>query len=228
MVHTVESTCAVQSLRFFIKTADTNWCLHGCFLKAISLVGGAPGQIAKWQFTISPSWMEPITTTFPDTTTTAAWTTNAVPTAAGSVFMNAYGTTTRATLTARAITIGITLGIQPIMGYNGIDSAQMIVGASRIPDDIKVSLTVDAEGDSATPTWWSAWAANLRRHLLIAWSVGNGSTLSCYFPNLAWTGKQPTQMDMEGLNRVGLEFVAGTDTTGATDLARSAMRWGLA
>ena len=43
---------------------------------------------------------EPITTTFPDTTTTAAWTTNAVPTAAGSVFMNAYGTATRSTLTA--------------------------------------------------------------------------------------------------------------------------------
>ena len=228
MVHTVESTCTTTPLRMFVKTADTSWCLHGCFIKALSFNGGAPGQIAKWQFTIGVSWMEPISTTFPDTTTTAAWTTNAVPTAAGSVFMNAYGTTTRATLTARAITIGITLGIQPVMGYNGIDSSQMIVGASRIPDDIKVSLTVDAEGDSATPTWWSAWAANLRRHLLIAWSVGNGSTLSCYFPNLAWTGKQPTQMDMEGLNRVGLEFVAGTDTTGATDLARSAMRWGLA
>ena len=228
MVHTVESACVTQPLRMFVKTADTNWCLHGCFIKALSFNGGAPGQIAKWQFTIGVSWMEPISTTFPDTTTTAAWTTNAVPTAAGSVFMNAYGTTTRATLTARAITIGITLGVQPVMGYNGIDSSQMIVGASRIPDDIKVSLTVDAEGDSATPTWWTAWAANLRRHLLIAWSVGNGSTLSCYFPNLAWTGKQPTQMDMEGLNRVGLEFVAGTDTTGATDLARSAMRWGLA
>ncbi len=228
MVHTVESACVTQPLRMFVKTADTNWCLHGCVIKALSFNGGAPGQIAKWQFTIGVSWMEPISTTFPDTTTTAAWTTNAVPTAAGSVFMNAYGTTTRATLTARAITIGITLGIQPVMGYNGIDTSQMIVGASRIPDDIKVSLTVDAEGDSATPTWWTAWAANLRRHLLIAWSVGNGSTLSCYFPNLAWTGKQPTQMDMEGLNRVGLEFVAGTDTTGATDLARSAMRWGLA
>ena len=228
MVHTVESTCAVQPLRFFFKTADTNWCAHGSFIKAYQFTGGAPGQIAKHVFTIGVSWMEPISTTFPDTTTTAAWTTNAVPTAAGSVFMNAYGTTTRATLTARAITIGITLGVQPVMGYNGIDTSQMIVGASRIPDDIKVSLTVDAEGDSATPTWWTAWAANLRRHLLIAWSVGNGSTLSCYFPNLAWTGKQPTQMDMEGLNRVGLEFVAGTDTTGATDLARSAMRWGLA
>lgn len=227
-VHTVESTCATQPLRFFIKTADTNWCLHGCFVKALSFTGGSPGQIAKWQYTIGVSWLEPITTTFPDTTTTAAWTTNAVPTAAGSVFMNAYGTATRATLTARSISIGITLGVQPVMGYNGISTAQTIVGASRVPDDIKVSLIVDAEGDSATPTWWTAWAANLRRHLLIAWSVGDGSTLSCYFPNLAWAGKQPTQQDFEGLNRVPLEFVAGTDTAGATDLERSAMRWGLA
>lgn len=228
MVHTVESTCATQPLRMFIKTADTNWCLHGCFVKSLSFTGGAPGQIAKWQMTFGVSWLEPISATFPDTTTTAAWTTNAVPTAAGSVFMNAYGTATRSTLTARAISIGITLGIQPVMGYNGISTAQMIVGASRVPDDIKVSITVDAEGDSATPTWWTAWAANLRRHLLIAWSVGDTASLACYFPNLRWTGKQPTQMDFEGLNRVALEFEAGTDTTGATDLARSAMRWGLA
>ncbi len=228
MVHTVESTCAVQSLRMFIKTADTNWCLHGCFIKGYAFNGGSPGQIAKHVYTIGVSWLEPISTTFPDTTTTAAWTTNAVPTAAGSVFMNAYGTATRSTLTARAISIGITLGVQPVMGYNGISTAQTIVGASRVPDDIKVSITVDAEGDSATPTWWTAWAANLRRHLLIAWSVGDGSSLCCYFPNLAWTGKQPTQMDFEGLNRVGLEFVAGTDTAGTTDLSRSAMRWGLA
>ena len=229
MVHTVESTCAVPSLRMFIKTADTSWCLHGCFIKAIALVGGTPGQIAKWQFTIAPSWMEPITTTFPDTTTTAAWTTNAVPTAAGSLFLQAKGTTTRATPTARALSIGITLGIQPTDGYNdGVNAGQKYTGAKRIPDDIKVSLTVAAAGDSATPTYYTNWNTNAEQHMLVAWSVGNGSTLSCYFPDLKWAGKQPTQADLEGLNAVPMEFVASTDTTGATDLARSAMRWGLA
>lgn len=227
-VHTVESTCAVTSLRMFIKTADTSWCLHGCFIKSIAFTGGAPGTIAKWQITFGVSWMEPITTTFPDTTTTAAWTTAAVPTAAGSVFMNTYGTATRATLTARAISIGITLGIVPVMGYDGASTSQMIVGAKRIPDSLKVSMTVDAEGDSATPPWYTAWNTNARQHLLIAWSVGDGSTLSCYFPNLCWSGKQPTQTDLDGLNRVPLELEAGTDTAGTTDLSRSAMRWGLA
>lgn len=227
MVHTVESTCATQPLRMFIGTADTNWCLHGCVIKGLTFVGGI-GQVPKWQYTIGVSWLEPVSASFPNTTSTAAWSNIGVPSAGGSVFMNAYGTATRSTLTARAISIGITLGIQPVMGYNGISTAQTMVGASRVPDSIKVSITVDAEGDSASPTWWAAWAANLRRHLLIAYAVGDTASLACYFPNLRWTGKQPTQMDYEGLNRVALEFEAGTDTTGATDLARSAMRWGLA
>lgn len=229
MVHTVESTCAVQSLRMFIKTADTSWCLHGCFIKSLAFTGGAPGQIAKWQFTFGVSWMEPISTTFPDTTTTAAWTTNAVPTAAGSLFLQAKGTTTRATPAVRAMSIGLTFNIVPTSGYNlAVSNGQVITGAKRTPGDIKVSLTIAANGDSASPTYYAGWDTNAPQHLLVAWSVGDTRSLSCYFPNLQWAGKQPTQADLEGLNAVPVEFVASTDTTGATELARSAMRWGLA
>ena len=35
--YTVESSCVVDSMRFFIKTADVSWCLHGCFPQAIKI-----------------------------------------------------------------------------------------------------------------------------------------------------------------------------------------------
>jgi hypothetical protein len=228
VVYTPESTCVVSPRRFVLKTADLSWCLHGCFPKAAKLAGGGVGQTLKLQITVGVSWGEPISTTFPDTTTTAAWTTLPTPIAAGSIFMQDFGTTTRQVLAARQFSIDLTLGIVPLFGYTGVSEAQGIVGASRVADTVNVSITVDAEGDDATPTWWDKWAANTEQHLLAGYTVGDGSAIACYLPRLVWTGAQPTQVDGDGLNRVTLSLQARTDPSETTDQARSMMRWGFA
>lgn len=227
VVHTPESDCSVTSRRFFLKTADQSWILHGCFPKSLKVTGGI-GQIMKWQATIGVSWVEPVNATFPDTSTTAPWTYNAAPVAGGSVFLQAHGTATRQIVTARQVAVDITLGIQPVTGFDAVSTSQVVVGAKRVPDTIRLSLLVDAAGASASPTWWGAWATNARYHALLGYVVGAGAAVACYLPNLAWSGPQPTQSDLDGLNRVALEFEAGADTAESTDLGRSAMRWGFA
>jgi hypothetical protein len=227
VVHTPESDCSVTSRRFFLKTSDQSWILHGCFPKSLKVTGGI-GQIMKWQATIGVSWVEPVNATFPDTSTTAPWTYNAAPVAGGSVFLQAHGTATRQIVTARQVAVDITLGIQPVTGFDAVSTSQVVVGAKRVPDTIRLSLLVDAAGASASPTWWGAWATNARYHALLGYVVGPGAAVACYLPNLAWSGSQPTQSDLDGLNRVALEFEAGADTAESTDLGRSAMRWGFA
>lgn len=229
-IHTVESSCSTgTSKRFRIMTADTQWVCHGCFQKGYSVTGGAAGEIMKVQLVIGVAWVEPVSATFPDVSSTAPWTYNAVPTAGGGLNLQTYGVATRNIVACRSFTVSVTLGIVPIIGYNGISTQQTIVGASRTPDDIKVSMIVDAEGPSATPTWWTAGATNAIWHALMGYSVGDGAAVACYLPRMRMTGNKPTQQDHEGLNRVALEFVAGTDTPEtASELSLSAIRWGIA
>jgi hypothetical protein len=115
------------------------------------------------------------------------------------------------------------------MGHNGVSAYQTIVGASRIPDQITCSLILNAGGASATPEWFTNFRTNARWQLLGGFSTAAGAALSCYLPNLAYAGNLPTQIDSDGLNRVQIDFKAGTDTTEtASALSLSAMRWGFA
>lgn len=226
--YTQETTCATTSKRFFIKSADTQWCLHGCFVKGIALSGYNPGELPMIEVTIGVSWAEPISATFPDTTA-MDWTIAPVPVGAGGIFLQTYGTTTRQIVNCRNLAINYTVGVTPLMGHATVSPYQTITGASRVPDQISVSVTLDAEGASANPTWWAAWLTNARWHLLASLSTAAGSAVACYFPNLAFTGNRPTQVDSDGLNRVVVNFQAGADTAETTDeLSLSAMRWGFA
>lgn len=230
-VYTLETSCAMTSKRLFIKTADTQWCLHGCFLKSYTISGYNPGELPMIEVTVGVSWFEPISATFPDTTG-YNWTTQPVPVGGGQIWLNTYGTATYPTSTiaaVRSFSLSVTAGVVPLMGHNGVSAYQTIVGASRVPDQITCSLILDAGGASATPTWWTNFATNARWHLLAGLSTAAGSALACYLPNLAFTGNRPTQIDSDGLNRVQVDFKAGTDTAEtASDLALSAMRWGFA
>lgn len=229
--YTLETSCAMTSKRFFIKTADTQWCLHGCFLKGYTISGYNPGELPMIEVTVGVSWFEPISATFPDTTA-LSWTTQPVPVGGGQIWLNTYGTTTYPTSTiaaVRSFSLSVTAGVQPLMTHAGVSAYQTIGGASRVPDQITCSVILDAGGASANPTWWAAFLTNARWHLLAGLSTAAGSALACYLPNLAFTGNRPTQIDSDGLNRVQLDFKAGTDTAEtASELSLSSMRWGFA
>ena len=220
---TVESTCAVTSQRFILKTADLQVVAHGCFVKACSLTGYNTGEVGQCELTIGVSWAEPVSTTFPDTAATAAWTFNPAPNAAGYWNLQDYGTTTRNVVQVRSATINYTRGIVPLPGQ-GVNVYQKWVGASQTPDQIRVSLVVDAAGASATPTWYTKARAQTPQHLLCPLSVSDGSAVCIYFPRLVWAEQVPMQTAVDGLNRVTLQFAASADTTGGSELERSAMR----
>jgi len=228
--YTKETSCAMTSKRFFVKTADTQWCLHGCFPKSYTISGLNPGELPMIEVTLGVSWFEPISATFPDTTG-YSWTTQPVPVGGGQIWLQTYGTTTYPTTTiaaVRSFSLSVTAGVQPLMGHAGVNAYQTIVGASRTPDQITCTVILDAGGASATPTWWTNARTNARWHLLAGLSTAAGSAVACYLPNMTFTNV-PTQVDNDGLNRVEVMFKAGTDTAEtASDLSLSAMRWGFA
>jgi hypothetical protein len=222
----VESTCAVVPKRFLIKTADTQWVGHGCFPMAIQITGTNPGEVPKWTFTVGVSKFEPVSTTFPDTTSVD--THLPAPVGAGAVLFQNYGTTTRNALaTLRACSVDIQLGITPIPGMGNYPD-QKWCGAKRQPTTVTATLTVDAEGPSATPTYYTDWATNAWKQLLIGFSNGIGTSLAVCLPRCVYTGKRPTQQAVDDLNRVTFMVRGGTDTleTGS-ELARSALKIGL-
>lgn len=228
-MYTVETSCAVTSKRFFVKTADFCWALHGCFPKAWSLQGLGVGQVPKLVVTVGVSEMTPISASLPDTTATAAWTYLPAPVAAGSIVLQDYGETSRQVLECRSFNVEVATGIVPIMGYDGAAAGQTIVSAKRGPTKVTVTAIVAAAGaPTASPEWYARALANTDQQLVAGLSVGAGSAVAIACPLLHWDGKVPTQQDHEGFNSVGLTLVASADPAGTTDLARSVLRLGFA
>lgn len=217
---------ASASKRFLAMSADFQAMCHGCFPKAYSFTGGAPGEALKMRCTVGVSWARPRGDTFPSVTLPP--TTNPAPAGAGSFFLQDRGTVTRPSpaLTLRQFGIAVTAGIVPVMGYNGVNPYQVIVGARRTSDQIIVSATLDGEGPDSTPRWYDAWGTNTPQHGQMAYSTADGTALSCYFPNLFWRGDRPMQVDFQGCNGVPIQFDARTGLTVTTELTASAMRWG--
>lgn len=230
-IYTVSSASqtTLTSKRFRALTPDFQAVLHGCFVKGYKLSGTNPGEVSHLTIDVGVSWAEPISTTFPDSASTAAWTYNPSVVAAGSVALQAYGTTTRAVVAARSVMIEVTAGISMEKGYNAANGAAVYTGAKRTPDAIKVTAIIAHGGPSATPTYYAAWAATTPYHMLLSLSIGVGQAVGIYFRRLIWTGKQPTQVGHDGLNAVALEFYASSDPAGgATEQAKAAMVLGLA
>ncbi len=225
-IYSAETSCAVTSKRFQILTADTQWVAHGCFPTAIAFENLGPGMIPTAKITVGVSWFEPVSTTFPSAKSVSTATPS--PVAQGSAFFQTHGTTTRATLGIRSLSIAYTLGMQPVMGIDGNSPYQCITGASRTADTVTVTMVVDAAGASATPTYWTAWLTNAAKHLLLGLSTVDGQALAFYLSRCVWEGNRPTQVDSDGLNRVTLTLRGLSNTVTTNDLTRSMFRVGLA
>lgn len=227
-MYTASNTCAVASKRFRLLTADMQVVCHGCFPMSYTLTGYNPGEILKMAITVGVSWIEPVSGSFPDTSSTAAWTFNPTPVAGGSIVLTSYGATTRTILDCRSLNIAPTIATQPIVGYNGANGYQTVVGASRTPDQWAVTAIVGAAGSSATPTYYDLWAANTTMHMICSLRIGTGAAVGVYLRKLQWAGPQPLQTSHNGLNCVELNFVASSDPAGASEPTRAAVVMGFA
>lgn len=226
-IYLLESTCAVVPKRFLAQTADIQMVMHGCFPMSIAITGTNPGEVPRINFTVGVSKFEPVSQTFPNTTSVDTYT--AAPVAAGSVVLQDYGTTTRAVLgTLRSCSINIQLGITPVPGL-GNYTDQKFAGAKRQPTAVTVTLTIDANGPSASPTYYADWLTNGAKTLLIGFQVAAGKSWALALPCCYYTGKRPTQVAVDDLNRVTFTLKASTDVAeSSSELARSAMKLGLA
>lgn len=217
----------VQSLRFRVLTAQQQYVAHGCYPTAVE-IGIEVGAVPTVRVTFAVAWWETANGTFPDTTSVQDY--GAAPVTGGSMFINAVGTATRNTVTARSVSMSIGVENQGEPGVGGYDEHQLIVGCNRGPAPVMVEMTIDSEA-AGTDTYGALFDVSensrVNRHALYSMSIGDGRALGIYWPNLAQT-EMPIQMDDGGVLRKRLRFEAQTGTTTTSDLTLSPYRIGMA
>ncbi len=210
----------VASVRFRYQSSRQQYVMHGCYPTSAEFMVGI-GEVPRVKVTYTVAWWETTNDTFPTVTTVQDF--SAAPVAGGSLFMNAVGTATRASLAARSVSFSVGLNNQSEMGINASGAYQVITGAMRGPVALNVEFVVDAEA-SGTETYLEMAA----QHALYTMSTVDGRALAIYWPNLRQTELRPTQFDDGGILRMRLKFEATTGTTTTTDLTMSPWRLAMA
>lgn len=219
------TSTTVTSLRMLLQTSNLMYECHGVYPTSVAISGLNAGELPTIEITWAVAWWRYSTSTFPSTVSTEAHNPGAV--AAGSLFVNDVGTSTRATRTWRNFTVEYTLGMETLRGPGGVNAYQDIVGCRRTPDKIKVSWTEDADAATTTPVLPGYGTATTRKHMLYTSSTAAGSRLAMYFPNLAISNVAIQKVD-QNLNRLTCEAMAYTGPTTTNDLTLSAFRMAFA
>lgn len=212
---------AVSSIRMRVLTANLQYELHGCYAKGVALSGLGPGELPAIEITWGVSWWRYTTATFPSAV--ASNTYAPAPNAAGSLFVQNFATSTRATRNVRNVTLDYTLGIAELKGVGGVNQYQTIVGARRTPDAIKMTWTEDAAASVDT-----LFTAGTFQHVLYTLNPTATTAVGIYLPRACVTGARPIQMDDGGINRQKVEVTGYTSTDTSSDLTLSAFRMAFA
>jgi hypothetical protein len=229
-VHCNEGTTAPDvspSLRFNLQSANQRLNAWGCFLGAAPTFSGFnAGEIPRVSLPIAVSqWGFESASTYPTTTSVDDFVPAVV--AAGSMFVQTHGTTTRALQTVRNVEFSIDYQVQPLFGPGSDNAQSVIIGARRLKCQPMISFDVDAEA-AGTQTWsdnWASTASTAYWHILYSMSCTNGSAMGLYLPRCKLVDQRPTQTSVDGLNRVRVSFVGLSDVSaGTTELERSAWR----
>lgn len=218
-----------NTLRVRLQTANLQFICHGVAPQSVSVSGLSPGEMPKLSITWQAAHWEPVNATFPDATGTTDYA--PAPVANGSLFLNAKGTTTRATYTPRNFALNVGLDVTPIMGPGGVHDGQNVIGYQRVPAPTTLSFDVEAEASTATPTWWDYFRTDpnsiTNKHIAYLLSPTDGRAVGFYFPNCKPIEMVPTQGSVDGLNYVSLQFEALTNTDTTSELTLSHWRMGL-
>lgn len=220
-----DGAASVVSTRWRLFTANQQYECHGCFPVSISYET-ALGQPLAATITFQVSWWEPVSDTFPVAESVNDFV--PAPFAGGSFFMRAHGSTTRDLFSIRSASITHDLGIVPVMGPDGVNAYQTVVGAYRTHDSLMLDVTVEAQTASAAPTIPALWDAESYLHALLTFNgAASGKRLALYLRKAEVRGPKPVQIDEDGQNRFRLQLQAVTDTAGSNDLTRAGYVWAL-
>ncbi len=213
----------ITSKRMLIQTANAQYKLRGVFPTSISIQGVNAGEIPTVTVTYAVSWWDFADETFPNATATDAK--DAAICANGSCFVQDVGTTTRDTHQLRSWSINIALEVVPLLGQDAVNTYQNITGAVRTRCSVELETTFDAEA-SGTRTWADKFDAGTFQHILIGLSVADGKALGFYFPKAEIT-QRPTQVGMDGLNRVTCNWRCLSSDDAASARTLSSFRIGM-
>jgi hypothetical protein len=219
-----QPTATLTSLRFRLSTANQCYDCHGCVPTSVEYetARGRPLTIAI-TFQVG-YWLES-TPTFPTSASFDEFV--PAPYAGGSFFFQAHGTTTRATYLVRDLRIEHTLGTKVMEGPQGLRDDQLAIGAIRTGDEMfRLSFTLDAQTQSASPTWPANWDAEQDFHVLVGFNgAASGKRVGLYLRRFRIDGKRPVQQDFEGVNSYAISGFATTDTGGASARALAPYVW---
>ncbi len=213
----------LTSMRFQFLTANGHYNAWGCYPTSVSFTGMGPGELPRVDVTMACATWNKTSGTFP--TATSADRYAPAPVAAGSLFRQTKGTTTRSTLSIREFNLNIDFQTVPLLGHGATDAHQVVVGARRIKCQASFDMVVDKEA-TGTETAFDRWntAANSAsfEHVLYTMSAGaDGMCVGIYFPKVKMVDRAPIQTSIDGLNRERLMYRAITDSAGADDLRKA-------
>lgn len=220
------TNAAITGTRFELLTANTQYRCHGCYPTGVTFSGLSAGERPQLEIEWGVSWYTDAgTTTFPSTVTSNRYAPS--PVAAGSLHINAVGTTTRNAIVYRNLTIDYTLGVEPLRGPGGVNQYQDIVGAVRTNNE-SCKLTFTADSDAAGTTTLAGWGrSEVDRFAVLTLNPNAGRAVGFKFPKVCST-TVPTQIRDGNVNRVRFEGMAYTSDTLTSELTRARMIMGFA
>jgi hypothetical protein len=149
----------------------------------------------------------------------------AAPCSGGSMFLQATGTTTRATVTPAEMTLTVDLGLEPIYGPGGAGTYQNIIGWVR--SACKPTLNMSIPFTTAQETLFDAANQSyVYRHILFTANAIDGRSIGWYMPRAFHVGNRPSQPVMVN-NQLytNVTLVGRESTTTTTERTRSAIRF---
>jgi len=217
---------ALSSYRFLglYSTATHQYLMTGMMLDGLEFtipIGSNALPKIKWRW--KGCYWRALTTSFPDTTAIPYH--DCAPVAGGSVFINDFGTATRATITPSQIDLTIDMHLSPIIGPPNTSggSRQNVTGYVRSAFDVGVRCRIPAS--QAYSSWWATSGASLTyKHLLFCANPTNKRSVGFYLPRILPSGQDPTQPVAENeQNYVDVFATATESSTTATNLTRASL-----
>lgn len=218
------TTTAITGTRFLLQTANLQYKIRGAFPMSVAITGLNPGEVPMLDITWGVSWWDYANETFPRTTSSTALAFNPSAIAAGSLCMQDVGTTTRSERSYRNLTLTHTLGIVPQEGPGGVNPHQTIIGARRVPDNIEISWTEEADASTTTPVL-PLLALGTFKHIEFSGGHTDGSAFGFAIPR-ACVMNRPLQEAGGPLNRLTIRLRAHTSAVTTNALTLSAITYG--
>jgi len=214
-----------QSMRFRLLTSNKQYECRGVWCQSVSFSGLSPGELPKVSMTFGVAYFNEINVTFPATESVSA--DPGKPCAAGSLFYQTVGTTTRNTHSPVSFELSLNMSRYPVTGPGGNYDRQIITCVRDGMTKASISATFDAEA-VGTQTFADEWDTDeesaVFKHLL--YTVNQD--VAFYFPKIKMVGARPIQSDVGGLNRVAVQWEAVTGPTTTSDLTLSNFRLAMA